>query len=205
MKIIVIENNYKGGNKSEDSTLNNADSPVIYTLPDTAFLKDHRPFFVPDFANPCTMQLHLVVRICRLGRSISERFAHRYYDAVSVGVTFTAENLLKNLREKGLPWELAKGFDGAAALGNFVPLADLDDYAQLPFCLHQGDETIQTGYGKDMTWNIDKLIAYISQFYTLKQGDFIFTGCPAIPNTAITNTNISGYIGEQKVLSFNVK
>ena len=205
MKIIVIENNYKGGNKPEDATLYNAETPVIYTLPDTAFLKDHRPFFVPDFADPCTMQLHLVVRIWRLGRSISERFAHRYYDAVSVGVTFTAENLLEDLREKGLPWELAKGFDGAAALGNFVPIADLGDYTQLPFSLHRGEETIQTGFGKDMIWNIDKLIAYISQFYTLKQGDFIFTGSPALPTTAVTNTNISGYIGEQKVLSFNVK
>ena len=205
MKIIVIENNYKEGNKIEDSTLYNADEPVLYTLPDTAFLKDHRPFFVPDFANPCTMQLHLVIRICRLGRSISERFAHRYYDAVSVGVTFTAENLLQNLREKGLPWELAKGFDGAAALGQFVPLADLNDYTQLPFSLHEGENTVQLGFGKDMIWNIDKLIAHISQYYTLKQGDFIFTGCPVLPTVATTNTNISGFIGDQKVLSFNVK
>ena len=205
MKIIVIENNYKEGNKTEDITLYNAKEPVIYTLPDTAFLKDHRPFFVPDFADPCTMQLHLVIRICRLGRSISERFAHRYYDAASVGVTFTADNLLQDLRAKGLPWELAKGFDGAAALGNFVPLTDLGDYTQLPFSLHQGEETIQVGYGKDMIWNIDKLIAHVSQFYTLKQGDFIFTGCPVSPNIAVTNTNISGYIGDKKVLSFNVK
>ena len=205
MKIIVIENNYQGSNKSGDSTLYSSGTPVIYTLPDTAFLKDHRPFFVPDFADPCTMQVHLVIRICRLGRSISERFAHRYYDAASVGVTFTAENLLKDLREKGLPWELAKGFDGAAALGSFVPLTDLGDFTELPFSLHQGEEILQTGYGKDMTWNIDKLIAHISQFYTLKQGDFIFTGCPVKPEIATTNTNISGYIGEKKVLSFNVK
>ena len=205
MKIIVIENNYKEGNKMEDTALYNAEEPVLYTLPDTAFLKDHRPFFVPDFANPCTMQLHLVVRICRLGRSISERFAHRYYDAVSVGVTFTAENLLKELREKGLPWELAKGFDGAAALGQFIPLTNLNDYTQLPFSLHEGDNTIQSGFGKDMKWNIDKLIAHISQYYTLKQGDFIFTGCPVLPTVATTNTNISGFIGDQKVLSFNVK
>ena len=140
-----------------------------------------------------------------MGRSISERFAHRYYDAVSVGVTFTAENLLQDLREKGLPWELAKGFDGAAALGQFVPLADLNDYTQLPFSLHEGENTVQLGFGKDMIWNIDKLIAHISQYYTLKQGDFIFTGCPVLPTVATTNTNISGFIGDQKVLSFNVK
>ena len=205
MKIIVIENNYESCNKKQDSPLYPKDRPVVYTLPDTTLLKDHRPFFIPDFATPCTMQLHLVVRICRLGRSISSRFAHRYYDSVSVGVTFTAENLLQELREKGLPWELAKGFDGAAALGSFLPLTELEDYSTTPFSLQLGDTEIQSGLAKDMLWNVDELIAQLSQYYTLKQGDFIFTGCPAVPTVVTTDHTVTGYLNGQKVLSFNIK
>lgn len=201
MKIIVIENNYP----QNPATTAGANEPIIYTLPDTALLKDHRPFFVPDFADPCTFQLHLVARICRLGRSISPRYAHRYYDAVTVGVTFTAENLLQDLKAKGMPWELAKGFDGAAALGSFLPIDQLENYLELPFTLKGNDELLQTGMGKDMLTGIDQLIADLSQYYTFKQGDFLFTGCPGLPTTAVCNTHITGYIGEEKLLSFNIK
>ena len=205
MKIIVFEKNYESNNISKDSTLYNTCDSTVYTLPDTALLKDHRPFFIPDFATNCTLRGQLVVRICRLGRSISARFAKRYYDAITVGVTFTAENLLKELQEKRLPWELAKGFDGSAVIGSFVQLDEIEEGLNTPFSIHEDDTLIQSGNGGDMMKKVDELIAEISQFYTLKQGDFIFTGCPVPPTTVTTNHNISGYIAEQKVLSFNVK
>ena len=205
MKIIVIENNYKENNKKADSTLYPAEQPVIYTLPDTALIKDHKPFFIPDFACPCSFQMHLVVRICRLGRSISKRFASRYYDAVSVGVTFTADNILKEVQENGLPWELAKGFDGAAALGEFIPLDKLDNKEEISFSIKAGDQTIQTGLSKNMLWKVDELISYLSQYYTFKQGDYLYTGCPVQSTEAHPDTHLTGFIGNTKVLSFNVK
>lgn len=205
MKIIVIENNYPGHNKALENPLYSTEEPAVYTLPDTALLKDHRPFFIPDFAHPCTLQTHLVVRICRLGRSISTRFAHRYYDAVTVGVTFTAENLLSELRAKAMPWELAKGFDGAAALGTFLPLENVAEGLGTSFSVKGGDTLFHSGKGCDVLRSVDEWIAEISQFYTLKQGDFLFTGCPAAPISVSPDTAVTGYIGEQKVLSFNIK
>ena len=205
MKIIVFEKNYGSNNISKESTLYNTCDSTVYTLPDTALLKDHRPFFVPDFAETCTLRGQLVVRICRLGRSISARFAHRYYDAITVGVTFTAENILKTLRERGLPWELAKGFDGSAVIGSFVPLEEVEEGMNTSFSICEDDQLIQNGNGADMIKSIDDMIAEISQFYTLKQGDFIFTGCPVAPTVVTPNHNISGFVGNKKVLSFNIK
>ena len=205
MKIIVFEKNYHIHNNSSEFPFNKTCDSVVYTLPDTALLKDHRPFFIPDFATTCTLRGQLVVRICRLGRSISARFAHRYYDAITTGVTFTAENILQELKEKGLPWELAKGFDGAAAIGKFIPLADIESGLNTPFSIYAGDSLLQAGCGSDMLKHVDELIAEISQYYTLKQGDFIFTGCPTLPSIVTPNQNICGFVGEQKVLSFNIK
>ena len=205
MKIIVFEKNYNIHNNSCDTPLHNTCDSVIYTLPDTALLKDHRPFFIPDFATTCTMRSQLVVRICRLGRSISARFAHRYYDAITTGVTFTAENILQELKEKNLPWELAKGFDGSAAIGKFIPLTEIEKGLHTPFSICAGESLLQSGCGADMMKSVDELIADISQYYTLKQGDFIFTGCPTTPSVVTPNLNICGFIGEQKVLSFNIK
>ncbi len=216
MKIIVVHNNYP------TSTLDNEAPLTVYTLPDTAILKDGKPFFIPDFADPCCVQGHLVVKICRLGRSISERFAHRYYDAITVGVTFTAENLRKMLAETHHPWDIAVGFDGAASIGRLVPLytdqapqdADAEigvncNFTPLPddinFTIHNNDVPIVNGVSGSMLHHIDKVIATISKHYTLRQGDLIFTGSPIPPQQVRINDKITGYLGTEQVLRFNVK
>ena len=215
MKLIVLYNNYP-------ATALNKEPLDVYTLPDTALLKDGKPFFIPDFANPCTLQGHLVVRICRLGRSISERFAHRYYDAITVGATFTAENLRQELATAQRPWDLAVGFDGAAAIGKMIPLyapkqqAQTEDevgvnlhFQPLPgdikFSVLNGNTKIVDGVSSMMLNHIDKVIAQISKHYTLRQGDLIFTGCPNLPQTVAINDRITGYLDTEKVLQFNVK
>ena len=215
MKLIVLYNNYP-------ATALNEEALDVYTLPDTALLKDGKPFFIPDFANPCTIQGHLVVRICRLGRSISERFAHRYYDAVTVGATFTAENLRQELAEAQRPWDLAVGFDGAAAIGKMIPLyapkqqTQTEDevgvnlhFKPLPgdikFSILNGETKIVEGVSTMMRNHIDKVIAQVSKHYTLRQGDLIFTGSPTLPQTVGINDKIMGYLGSEKVLQFNVK
>ena len=215
MKLIVLYNNYP-------ATALNKEALDVYTLPDTALLKDGKPFFIPDFADPCTIQGHLVVRICRLGRSISERFAHRYYDAVTVGATFTAENLRQELAEAQRPWDLAVGFDGAAAIGKMIPLyapkqlTQTEDevgvnlhFKPLPgdikFSILNGETKIVKGVSTMMRNHIDKVIAQVSKHYTLRQGDLIFTGSPTLPQTVGINDKITGSLGAEQVLQFNVK
>ena len=214
MKIIVLSNNYP-------STALNKVPLDVYTLPDTTLLKDGKPLFIPDFADPCCVQAHLVVRICRLGRSISERFAHRYYDAITVGATFTAERLRQELAEAHRPWDLAVGFDGAAAIGKFIPLYDSQQKSaeyeavvnqhfvplasDIQFKLFCNETVIHEGESGMMLNHIDRVIAQISKHYTLRQGDLIFTGCPNLPYEVKINDSISGSIGAETVLRFNVK
>lgn len=216
MKLIVAYNNYP------DFALDNKGELDIYLLPDTALLKDGKPLFIPDFAHPCTVQGHIVVRICRLGRSISERFAHRYYDAVTVGATFTAEQLRKDLSDRGCPWDLAVGFDGAASVGKFIPLYASEHnksneeeagvnqhFCPLPSDIHfelakNGVQLFEANSGM-MLNHIDKIIAHISRHYTLRQGDLIFTGCPNMPQEVNINDRITGDLNGENVLRFNVK
>ncbi len=213
MKLIVVRNNF------EEASLAKQDTIIINTLPDTAFLKDGKPFFIPDFANPCHIEAHLAVRICRLGRSISKRFAHRYYDAVTVGATFVAENIKKECQEKSLPWELATGFDNAAPVGTFIPLykelstkADMENWqlyvplpADIQFRLTKNGETIFQATSGNMIHHIDEIIAYISQYYTMRQGDIIYLGSPAPSVPVNINDKIEGFLNEEQVLRFNVK
>lgn len=214
MKLIVLYNNYPGVSLNKEQL-------GVYTLPDTTLLKDGKPFFIPNFANPCCIQAHLVVRICRLGRSISERFAHRYYDAVTIGATFTAEHLRQELAEANYPWDLAVGFDGAAAIGKLLPLYDSnlkisEDEAgvnqyfvplanDIKFTLCCNDTIIHEGFSGMMLNHIDHVIAQISKHYTLRQGDLIFTGCPNHPYEVNINDCITGSIGAETILRFNVK
>jgi len=178
---------------------------VLFTKCDTALLKDSKPFFIPDHLGTITAAVHLVVRICRLGKTIAPRFATRYYDAVTLGVDFTATDLQKNLQKAGQPWDLSKSFDGSAAIGTWVSLDELKPVHNLPFTLSCNNTPLQAGYSGDMRHNIDDLIAYISQFFTLKTGDLLFTGAPVSPNIVHINDHLEGFIGERKVLSFNCK
>ncbi len=205
MKIFATGMNYPQHNKELDGTLYKTEEPVIFTKADSALLKDSKPFFVPDFMGRIDYEAELVVRICRLGKSIPERFAKRYYDAVTVGVDFTARDLQQRLRAAGHPWELCKGFDGSAAIGEWVPVEKFRDANALHFHLDINGKTVQEGRTSDMTFSIDRLIAYISQYFTLKTGDILYTGTPAGTGPVNIDDHIEGYVEDRKVLSFNCK
>lgn len=205
MKIFAIGMNYAEYNKSLHETLSVSEEPVVFTKADSALLKDHKPFFIPDDMGKIECEAEVVVRICRLGKTISERFAHRYYDAVTVGIDFTARELQQKLREKGLPWDLCKGFDGSAAVGEWVQKDKFLDVQRLRFHLDINGKTVQEGCTSDMLFTVDRIISYISRFFTLKTGDIIYTGCPAVCGPVSINDHLEGYLEDRKVLEFNCK
>ena len=205
MKIFAVGMNYAEHNKELHGALLKPEAPVIFTKADSALLKDHKPFFVPDFSSRVDYEAELVVRICRLGKCIPERFAHRYYDAMTVGIDFTARDLQEQLRAKGLPWELCKGFDGSAAIGEWVEKEKLPDVQALHFSLAVNGRTVQEGCTSDMLFRVDELISYISRFFTLKTGDLLFTGTPAGVGPVHIDDHLEGWIEERKVLEMNAK
>ena len=198
--------NYVEHNKELEGALYITDDPVIFTKADSALLTRGRPFFLPDFTEICDYETELVVRICRLGRSIPVRFAHRYYDAVTVGIDFTARDLQQRLRAKGLPWDICKGFDGSAAIGEWLPVSELPGGIQdVHFHLDINGQTVQRGHSADMIHSVDELVAYISRFFTLRTGDLIFTGTPAGVGPVHIDDHLDGWLEERRLLSFNVK
>lgn len=205
MKIFAIGMNYALHNKELHGTLLKTEEPVIFTKADSALLKDHKPFFIPDHLGRVDYETEVVVRICRLGKSIPERFAHRYYDAVTVGIDFTARELQQKLREKGRPWEICKGFDGSAAIGEWVDIEKFRDIQAIHFHLDINGKTVQEGCTSDMMYKVDEIIAYISQFFTLKTGDILYTGTPAGVGPVHINDHLEGYLEDRKVLDFNCK
>ena len=205
MKIIAIGMNYSLHCKELLADEPVPQEPVVFMKPDSALLKDSKPFFIPDFCQQVDYETELVVRINRLGKNISERFAHRYYDAATVGIDFTARDLQKKLRAGALPWELCKSFDNSAAIGDFIPVTELDNVQQLGFHLDIDGQTVQTGNTKDMIFHIDTLIAYISRFMTLKIGDLIFTGTPVGIGPVKIGNHLEGYLEDKKVLDFYIR
>ena len=204
MKIIAVGWNYLSHNKEMNRTLLPKE-PVIFFKPETALLKDGKPFFLPDFSERIEYETELVFRVCRLGKNIAPRFAHRYYDAVTVGIDFTARDLQNKLRAQGLPWEISKAFDNSAVLGTFVPLECVGDVNRIPFHLDINGKTVQEGNTQDMLFPVDKIIAYVSRFFTLKIGDLIYTGTPVGVGPVKIDDHLQGYIGEQKLLDFFVR
>ena len=205
MKIFGIGMNYIQHNKELDGALYKTEAPVLFTKADSSLLKSGKPFFVPDFMGRIDYEAELVIRICRLGKNIPQRFVHRYYDAVTVGIDFTARDVQQQLREKGLPWDLSKSFDGAAAIGEWVGKDKFLDVQALRFHLDINGQTVQEGCTADMVFGIDEIVAYISQYFTLKTGDVIFTGTPAGVGPVHIDDHLEGYVEERKVLEFNCK
>ena len=205
MKIIAIGMNYPLHCKELHANEALPEEPVIFMKPDSALLKDSKPFFIPDFSKQIDYETELVVRINRLGKNIAERFAHRYYDAVTVGIDFTARDLQNNYRAKGLPWELSKGFDNSAAIGDWVPVERFADVNDLHFHLDIDGKTVQNGQTSDMLFKIDQIIAYVSQFCTLKIGDMIFTGTPVGVGPVHIDNHLEGYLENEKVLDFYIR
>ena len=205
MKIFAVGMNYVGYNKSLSEPLLKQGDPVIFTKADSSLLKDRKPFFIPDELGTIEYEAEVVVRVCRLGKSISERFAPRYYDAVTVGIDFTARDLLKKLSQQGLPWDMSKSFDGAAVLGEWISKDKFLDVQRLRFHLDVNGETKQEGCTSDMIYKVDEIISYVSRFFTLKTGDLIYTGCPVSGTPVHINDRLEGYIEERKVLDLHCK
>ena len=205
MKIIAVGMNYARHNEELGHTEENRE-PVIFLKPDSAILRDGKPFFLPDFSQEVHYETEVVVHICRLGKHIAPRFASRYYDTVTVGIDFTARDLQRRFRELGHPWELSKGFDNSAAIGEFVPLSSAGgDVQNLNFRLDIDGQTVQQGCTADMLFRVDEIIAYVSRFMTLKMGDLLFTGTPAGVGPVSIGQHLQGYLGERKLLDFYVR
>lgn len=196
--------NYAAHNKELHHTLELTE-PTIFMKSDSSLLKDGKPFFIPDFSSEIHYETELVVKIDRLGKNIAERFAHRYYSEVTVGIDFTARDLQRRLREQGLPWEISKAFDNSAVIGTFIPLEEAGNVNQLSFHLDMNRKTVQQGNTADMLFSVDQIIAYVSRFFTLKIGDLIYTGTPVGVGPVSIGDHLEGYLGERKLLDFHVR
>lgn len=205
MTIFAIGMNYLPHTQELDGKAYKPATPVIFTKAASSLLKNGKPFFVPDFMGQIDYEAEVVVRISRLGKSIPVQFAHRYYDAMTVGIDFTARDLQRKLREAGQPWELSKGFDGAAVIGEWVDKAKLPDIQSLRFHLDNNGQTVQEGFTGDMLFHVDEVIAYISRFITLKTGDLLYTGTPAGVGPIHINDHLEGFLEERKVLNLDCK
>ena len=204
MKIIAVGKNYAEHAMEFDGTAGKPAAPMIFMKPDSAIIKNGKHFYVPDFLGQVDYEAEIVVRINKLGKSIPARFAHRYYDAITVGIDFTAREMQRAFIAAGEPWELSKGFDGSAVLGEFRPI-DNYNIKNIPFSLTINDNTVQTANTSQMLFSVDEIIAYISRFCTLKTGDLIFTGTPAGSGPVAIGSHLKGFIGDEKVLDFHVR
>jgi acylpyruvate hydrolase len=204
MRIFAIGRNYAEHIKE----LNNErpDEPVIFTKPDTAVLRNNAPFYHPDFSSDIHHEVELVLRICKEGKNIQEKFANKYYDAIGIGIDFTARDLQQKAKEKGLPWDIAKGFNGSAPLSDkFIPVTSFSDLKNINFSLTINGELKQQGNTSLMLFNFDFIISYLSKFFTLRTGDLIFTGTPKGVGPVKVGNVLSAYIEDEKLLEFEVK
>jgi len=208
MKIFIFEGNHPRYNIEANLPLCKRESlprTALFTLPDTALLTRGRPLFVPDEAWPCTIQAHLVVRISRLGRHVSPRFARRYYDAFTVGTTCTAHALFEHLHRRGLPWELSKAFDGAASIGTWQPVDEEHAPDDVQVSLHINGQSVQRFRTAELLQKVDEQIAAVSCFYKLCQGDLLFTGTDSAGTEVHIDDPIEGFANGRRLLSYNIK
>jgi 2-keto-4-pentenoate hydratase/2-oxohepta-3-ene-1,7-dioic acid hydratase in catechol pathway len=203
MRIFAVGMNYAAHNE-ELHHFTESTEPVIFLKADSV-LKDGKPFFIPDFTSEVHYETEIVVKISRLGKHIAEHFAHRYYDEVTVGIDFTARDLQTRLRSQGLPWEISKAFDNSAVVGRFLPLDTLGDIHQLPFHLALNGQPVQQGNTRQMIFPVDRIIAYLSRFFTLRMGDLIYTGTPSGVGSVKIGDHLQGYIDNRKLLDFYVR
>ena len=203
MKIICIGRNYS----NHIAELNNEKpkDPVVFLKPDTAILLKKQPFFIPEFSQNVQHEVEILVKINKVGKYIDRKFAHKYYDQIGLGIDFTARDLQQTLKSKGLPWEKAKSFDGSAVIGKWVSKSKYDNLSAISFSLENNKTTVQSGNTGDMLYSIDDIIAYVSQFFTLKIGDIIFTGTPAGVSAVSPNDVLTGYIENEPFFSIKVK
>lgn len=203
MKIICIGMNYKA--HIAELNLPYPEVPIFFMKPDSSLLKSNKVFFIPDWTNDLQYEVEVVYRICRLGKHIQKKFAHRYYDAVALGLDLTARDLQNECRQRGLPWEICKAFDGSAVLSEFVPLDELPDKNSIDFRLLRNDIEVQHGNTSDMLFTIDDIIEHVSKYMTLKTGDLIYTGTPLGVGKLEINDKLKAYMGDLKLIDMKVK
>ncbi|MCL6462483.1 2-keto-4-pentenoate hydratase/2-oxohepta-3-ene-1,7-dioic acid hydratase (catechol pathway) [Flavobacterium micromati] len=203
MKIICIGRNYT--NHIEELNNERPTEPVVFMKPDSAVLLKQHPFVIPEFSNDVHHEIELIVKISKVGKYIEPKFAHKYYDEISVGIDFTARDLQDKLKSKGLPWEKAKAFDGSAVIGDFLPKNQFSSLENITFELHSNTEIVQKGNSNLMLWKIDELISYVSQYFTLKIGDIIFTGTPEGVAAVKPNDILEGFLEGQQLFRIQIK
>lgn len=203
MKIICIGRNYAEHAKELNNPL--PSKPVFFMKPDTALLPPHNPFFYPAFTKDLHYEVELVLKVSKSGRSIAEKFAHKYFEEIGVGIDFTARDLQEECKQKGLPWEMAKAFDFSAPVGAFIPKSAFANLNDINFGLKINGEWRQQGNSSNMIFSFDKIIAYVSQFVMLRKGDLIFTGTPKGVGPTMINDHFELFIGDMQLLAFNVK
>ncbi len=202
MKIICIGRNY--AKHIEELENEKPESPVVFLKPDSAILPKKMPFFIPSFSNEIHYEVEVLVKITKVGKHIASKFAHKYYDTIGLGIDFTARDVQASCKEKGLPWEKAKAFDGSAIIGEFYPKEEFD-LENLSFQLKKNETVVQDGNTTSMLWKIDELISYVSQYFTLKKGDVIFTGTPAGVGKVVENDVLTGVIEGKQAFQIKVK
>ena len=203
MKLICIGRNYVDHIKELENE--RPTDPVVFLKPDTAILLKKQPFFIPEFSDDVHHEVEILVKITKVGKHIAQKFAHKYYDDIGLGIDFTARDLQAKLKAKGLPWEKAKAFDGAAVIGEWLPKTNFKDINNINFSLKKNDEVVQIGNTQLMLWKIDELIEYVSKYFTLKIGDIIFTGTPAGVGKVFAEDQLKGYIEDKEMFSIKIK
>ncbi len=203
MKVICIGLNYRKHAQELGWAL--PTEPVVFMKPDSSILKNNKPFFLPGFSSLIHYEVEVVIRISKLGKGISEKFAPRYYDSLTLGIDLTARDIQNRNAAAGLPWELSKGFDGAAPLGRFIDVSSLHDINNLDFRLEINGKTVQQGNTSDMIFSINKIVAFVSKFFTLKTGDLIFTGTPPGVGPLKRNDNLVAFLGDNPLLDMMIK
>ena len=203
MKLICVGRNYN--NHIAELQNKRPRNPLVFLKPDSAILLKNQPFFIPEFSDNIQYEVELIVKINRVGKYISPDYAAKYYDQIGLGIDFTARDLQQDLKQKGLPWEKAKAFDGSAVIGNWVSKSNFKNINQLSFGLKKNGRLVQSGNSQQMLWNIDELIAYVSQYFTLKIGDVIFTGTPAGVGAVAAGDTLTGYIEKEEFFSVKIK
>ncbi|HEX2970533.1 MAG TPA: fumarylacetoacetate hydrolase family protein [Bacteroidales bacterium] len=203
MKVICIGLNYR--KHAAELGWKLPDEPVVFLKPDSALLKKNKPFFLPDFSDNIQYEVEIVIKITKLGKGIEARFAHRYYDEISIGIDITARDIQSRNAKAGMPWELSKCFDGAAPVGEFIPVSSVKDVLNLDFSLDINGKTVQSSNSADMIFNINYLIEYVSRYFTLKTGDLIFTGTPPGVGKLNRNDNLVAYLDGRPLLDFTIK
>ncbi|MCB0447587.1 MAG: fumarylacetoacetate hydrolase family protein [Gelidibacter sp.] len=203
MKLICIGRNYTDHIK--ELANERPSDPVVFLKPDTAILLKKQPFFIPDFSDEIHHEVEILIKINKVGKHIDKKFAHKYYDEIGLGIDFTARDLQNQLKDKGLPWEKAKAFDGAAVIGDWMPKSKFENIENITFTLHKNDDIVQQGNTSHMLWKIDELIEYVSKYFTLKIGDIIFTGTPSGVGKVVANDVLKGFIEDRQLFSVTVK